>query len=87
VASAGDTGLYMEARPMLVQCLLRHAMAEVISEGFINCLIVTSVADANVQLSHIHEHLFARECFVDVYSSFPHISLSIIIKIPENKCL
>ena len=48
---------------MLVQSLLRHAMAEAISEGFINCLIVTSVADANIQLSRIHEHLFARECF------------------------
>ena len=48
---------------MLVQSLLRHAMAEAISEGFINCLIVTSVADADIQLSRIHEHLFSRECF------------------------
>jgi hypothetical protein len=64
VASAGDTGLFTEARPMLVQSLLRHAMAEVISEGFINCLIVTSMADANVQLTRIHEHIFARECSV-----------------------
>ena len=48
---------------MLVQSLLRHAMAEAISEGFINCLIVTGMADANVQLTRIHEHLFARECF------------------------
>ncbi|KAI0277297.1 hypothetical protein BGY98DRAFT_631609 [Russula aff. rugulosa BPL654] len=61
VSSAGDTGLFSEARPMLVQSLLRHAMAEAISEGFINCLIVTSVADANVQLSRIHEHLFTRD--------------------------
>jgi hypothetical protein len=48
---------------MMVQSLLRHAMAEAISEGFINCLIVTSVADANVQLSRIHEHIFTRKCF------------------------
>ena len=60
VSSAVDTGLFTEARPMVVQSLLRHAMVEAISEGFINCLIVTSVADANVQLSRIHEHIFAR---------------------------
>jgi hypothetical protein len=85
VSSAGDTGLYMEARPMLVQCLLRHAMAEAISEGFINCLIVTSVADANIQLARIHEHLFARKLFRDVYS-FPHNPYR-SSKTPENKCL
>ena len=45
---------------MMVQSLLRHAMAEAISEGIINCLIVTSSAEANVQLTRIHEHLFAR---------------------------
>jgi hypothetical protein len=67
VSSAGDTGLFMEARPMMVQSLLRHAMAEAISEGFINCLIVTSVADANIQLSRIHEHIFARKCFVMLF--------------------
>jgi hypothetical protein len=53
----------MEARPMMVQSLLRHAMAEAISDGFINCLIVTSVADANIQLSRIHEHIFTRKLF------------------------
>ena len=46
---------------MMVQSLLRHAMAEAISEGIINCLIVTSSAEANVQLTRIHEHLFARK--------------------------
>ncbi|KAH8117913.1 hypothetical protein DFH11DRAFT_865422 [Phellopilus nigrolimitatus] len=50
-----------EASPMLVQSLLRHAMAETISEGVINCLIVTSSSEANVQLTRIHEHLFARD--------------------------
>lgn len=49
---------------MMVQSLLRHAMSEAISEGFINCLIVTSSAETNIQLSRIHEHLFARKCFV-----------------------
>ena len=48
---------------MMVQSLLRHAMAETISEGFINCLIVTNSAETNVQLSRIHEHLFTRKCF------------------------
>ncbi|KAJ7826321.1 hypothetical protein B0H13DRAFT_2241130 [Mycena leptocephala] len=47
--------------PMQVQCLLRHALAETISEGFINCLIVTNSKEANIQLSRIHEHIFARD--------------------------
>lgn len=47
-------------RPAQVQNLLRHAMSETISEGVINCLIVTSSSEANIQLSHIHEHIFAR---------------------------
>jgi hypothetical protein len=64
VSSAGDTGLFTEARPMMVQSLLRHAIAEAISEGFINRLIVTSVVDVNIQLSRIHEHIFAHKCFV-----------------------
>ena len=46
---------------MLVQNLLRHAMAETISEGIINCLIVTSSGEANIQLTRIHEHLFTRD--------------------------
>lgn len=46
---------------MLVQSLLRHTMAETISDGVVNCLIVTSSSEANVQLTRIHEHLFARD--------------------------
>ena len=46
---------------MVVQNLLRHCMAETISEGVINCLIVTSSSEANVQLTRIHEHLFSRD--------------------------
>lgn len=46
---------------MLVQNLLRHAIAETISEGIINCLIVTSSSEANIQLTRIHEHLFSRD--------------------------
>jgi hypothetical protein len=63
LAGAGDTMLFTpDARPMMVQSLLRHAMAEAISDGIINCLIVTSSAEANIQLTRIHEHLFARKC-------------------------
>jgi len=61
LAGAGETALFTDVRPMMVQSLLRHAMAEAISEGIINCLIVTSSAEANVQLTRIHEHLFARD--------------------------
>jgi hypothetical protein len=62
LAGAGEMVLFADVRPMMVQSLLRHAMAEAISEGIINCLIVTSSAEANVQLTRIHEHLFARKC-------------------------
>jgi len=45
---------------MQVQNYLRHCMSETISEGIINCLIVTNSSEANVQLTRIHEHIFAR---------------------------
>ncbi|THU99949.1 hypothetical protein K435DRAFT_828084 [Dendrothele bispora CBS 962.96] len=50
-----------EGTSMQVQALLRHAMSEAISEGIINCLIVTNSSEANIQLTRIHEHLFARD--------------------------
>jgi hypothetical protein len=53
----------VEGTPMQIQAYLRHAMAEVISEGIINCLIVTNSSEANIQLTRIHEHIFAREFF------------------------
>lgn len=49
------------ATPMQVQNLLRHVMSEAISEGIINCLIVTDSSEANIQLTRIHEHLFAKD--------------------------
>jgi hypothetical protein len=64
LAGAGESVLFTDVRPMMVQSLLRHAMAECISDGIINCLIVTSSAEANVQLTRIHEHLFASKCLV-----------------------
>ncbi|KAH9036030.1 hypothetical protein EDB83DRAFT_2180580, partial [Lactarius deliciosus] len=42
---------------MMVQCLLRHAMAEVISEGVINSLVVTNSADANLEYVHVRAFL------------------------------
>ena len=50
-----------EASPMIVQNLLRHVVAETISEGVVNCLIVTSSHEANVHLTRIHEHIFDRK--------------------------
>jgi hypothetical protein len=74
LAGAGDTVLFTpDARPMMVQSLLRHAMAETISDGIINCLIVTSSAEANIQLTHIHEHLFARTYVLRALSFHLHI--------------
>ncbi|KAL0954345.1 hypothetical protein HGRIS_003339 [Hohenbuehelia grisea] len=79
----------IEATPMQVQNLLRHAMSETISEGIVNCLIVTNSSDANVQLTRIHEHLFSRDPTVAsvwrrqtfsaaVESCTPEMSLSIL---------
>lgn len=48
------------ASAMEVQNLLRHALSKAISDGIINCLIVTDSTEANVQLTRIHEHIFAR---------------------------
>lgn len=64
-AALGDiTGSYdqepYDASAMQVQNILRHAMAEVIGNEIVNVLIVTNSPEANVQLTRIHEHLFAR---------------------------
>ncbi|KAF5327648.1 hypothetical protein D9619_004139 [Psilocybe cf. subviscida] len=84
-----------EATPMQVQSYLRHAMAETISEGIINCLIVTNSTEANIQLTRIHEHIFARDPTVAsvwrrqtfsaaVDSCTPDISLTILHEqVPE----
>jgi len=49
------------ATELQTQNLLRHALSETISESIINCLIITNSTEANVQLTRIHEHLFARD--------------------------
>jgi len=64
-AALGDiTGSYdnlsYDASPMQVQNILRHAMSEVIGGEIINNLIVTNSPETNIQLTRIHEHLFAR---------------------------
>ena len=46
---------------MQTQFYLRHALAETISEGIINCLIITNSSEANIQLTRLHEHIFARK--------------------------
>jgi len=50
-----------DATAIQVQNLLRHAISHAISEGIVNCLIVTNSQEANVQLTRIHEHIFARD--------------------------
>ncbi|KAG2348027.1 hypothetical protein BDR05DRAFT_875197 [Suillus weaverae] len=64
-AALGDiTGSYdpvpYDVSPMQVQNILRHAMSEVIGSEIVNNLVVTNSPEANVQLTRIHEHLFAR---------------------------
>ncbi|VDB85677.1 unnamed protein product [Peniophora sp. CBMAI 1063] len=48
-------------RPAVVQSLLRHALAEILSEGILNQLVVTSSNEANIELSRIHAILFERD--------------------------
>ncbi|KAF8643230.1 hypothetical protein AX16_009120 [Volvariella volvacea WC 439] len=66
-AIVNDVGNGVEYTPsanvstMQLQSYLRHAISETISEGIINCLIVTNSSEANVQLTRIHEHIFARD--------------------------
>ncbi|KAG9008868.1 hypothetical protein FRB94_012837 [Tulasnella sp. JGI-2019a] len=50
-----------DATPVICQNLLRHAMSEAISEGIVNNLIVTNSPETNIQLTRIHEHIFARD--------------------------
>ncbi|CAE6413656.1 hypothetical protein ACGC1H_002995 [Rhizoctonia solani] len=52
------------ATPVQVQNLLRHLMSDTICEGLVNCLVVTSSNEANIQLTRIHEHIFARDATV-----------------------
>ncbi|CEL55180.1 hypothetical protein RSOLAG1IB_01188 [Rhizoctonia solani AG-1 IB] len=52
------------ATPVQVQNLLRHLMSDTICEGLVNCLVVTSSNEANIQLTRIHEHIFARDSTV-----------------------
>ncbi|KAK0236063.1 hypothetical protein EDD85DRAFT_839187 [Armillaria nabsnona] len=61
VPSGPDVAAQIKGTSMQVQYMLRHAMSETISEGIINCLMVTNSTDANIQLARIHEHLFARD--------------------------
>ncbi|KAH8976450.1 hypothetical protein EDB86DRAFT_2823365, partial [Lactarius hatsudake] len=62
LAAVGESAvLFTDIRPMVVQSLLRHAMAEVISDGIINSLVVTNSADANLEYNRMHERLFARD--------------------------
>jgi len=49
---------------MQVQNLLRHGMSETISEAIVNCLMVTNSSEANIQLTRIHEQIFARDATV-----------------------
>jgi len=49
-----------DATGMQVQSLLRHAMSKTISDGIVNCLLVTDSPETNIQLTRIHEHIFTR---------------------------
>lgn len=54
---------------MQVLNLLRQAVAKTIAEGIINCLIVTDSAEANIQLTRIHEHIFTSKLTLLTYDS------------------
>ena len=54
------SALFWDVLPITVQCLLRHALTWVISEGIFNSLIVTNSAEENAVLTCVHERLLAR---------------------------
>jgi hypothetical protein len=56
-----NTALFTDVRPTTVQYLLRHALAQVISEGIVNSLIVTNSFEANLEFTRVHERLLARK--------------------------
>ena len=73
---------------MQLQSYLRHAMAETISEGIINCLIVTNSTEANIQLTRIHEHIFARESYYEIGDWFvDNISFLTVTGDPTVACV
>lgn len=62
--SQGPTHVTPTATPVQVQNLLRHLISDAICEGLVNCLVVTNSNEANIQLTRIHEHIFARDATV-----------------------
>ena len=44
-----------------MQSLLRHTMSLMLSDGIVNQLLVTNSAEANQELTKLHEQLFNRE--------------------------
>ncbi|KAF9649241.1 hypothetical protein BDM02DRAFT_3186418 [Thelephora ganbajun] len=71
----GEETMIGTATAMQVQNLLRHAVSQAISEGIVNCLIVTNSQEANIQLTRIHEHIFARKRSTFPFK-FPGVTLS-----------
>ena len=58
--------------------LLRHALAKTICEGIVNCLIVTDSAEANIQLTRIHEHIFSRTFLAILYRRLDAFGLTAV---------
>lgn len=54
---------------IVVQSLLRHTMSLMLSDGIVNQLLVTNSAEANQELTKLHEQLFNRECLVLAFES------------------
>lgn len=48
----------------MLTVVLPRPIPHVFCEGIINCLIITNSKEANVQLTRIHDQLFAREFFL-----------------------
>ncbi len=59
LTGTGQSKLFTDVQPIVVQSPLQHAMAKVISDGIVNRVIVTNSTEANIRLTSIHERLFA----------------------------
>ena len=69
------SALFWDVLPITVQCLLRHALTWVISEGIFNSLIVTNSAEENAVLTRVHERLLTRT-FIPLLSSAGNVALT-----------
>ncbi|KAF8258584.1 hypothetical protein EI94DRAFT_1122479 [Lactarius quietus] len=80
-----NTALFTVVRPMTVHYLLRHALAQVISEGIINSLLVTNSVEANLGFTRAHERLLTRDAKAATF--WRRLTFSIAVENPTPEMM